>query len=255
MGRLAGSGTHYKLALLDHDGKPTEYEFEFPSVTSIIDAVIAKPRLQHWFYSETVKGLSTVIGKYGAKTPSDEKSLKSLLKTEGQGPYAKRDAAGKKGTDVHEDLETLCAGGDIVETDENFGLGQWWMTKQLKPEDIIASEVPLVSFKHQYAGTVDLVYRDPKTGKLVLCDLKTSKYVFWTQFLQGQAYAEAWEELFGERPQVVSVLQVRPAGSGEGELMDGYQEFTDEEVSFDIFKNALDIYRMLPDNWLPNEME
>lgn len=262
MTRLAGKGRFYTLALVDHQGRVTDYKYEFPSVTSIIDAVVAKPKLMHWYYAQAITGTSELIKKYGGKLPSDPKSLKQLMAQEGHSPYKKRDDAASRGTDVHKDLETLAAGGSIEATPANIGVINWWRDRGLSPEDVIACEVPLVSFEHRYAGTVDLVYKDPETGKVRLADLKTGKYVHWTHFVQGEAYRRAYEEAGGWVDEVTVIhtppvpddlflAMAQQAATGKP----GYEEKVGKDVTFETFKAILEIYSWLPDDWMPEDAE
>lgn len=260
--RLAGKGRHYKLAILDPKGKPTEHEYLFPSVTSVLDAVVAKPKLMHWYYAQALLGTSELLKKYGGKMPTDVKSIKELMAIEGHSPYRKRDEAASRGTDVHSDLETLCAGGEITVTPGNIGVVNWWNDKGLTPSDIIAAEVPLISFKYRYAGTVDLIYKDPATGKTRLTDLKTGKYVHWTHFVQGEAYRQAYEEAGGWVDEV-TVLHTPPmpndqflaAAQQAADGNRGYEEKVSREVTFETFEQILGIYNWLPDDWMPEDAE
>lgn len=264
MARLAGSGRNYTLAILDSNGNVTEHQYPFPSVTSILDAVVAKPKLMHWYYSQAILGMGELIRKYGGKLPADFQSLKQLMGQEKLSPYSKRDSAATRGTDIHKDLELLVKGSKVEPTPENIGVLNWWKDKGLSPEDVIACEVPLVSFKHQYAGTVDLIYKDPETGKTRLTDLKTGKYVHWTHFVQGEAYRQAYEEQGGWVDEV-TVLHTPPmpedkflaaASQASGALPEkGYTEKVARDVDFSVFKAILEIYRWLPGDWMPEDAE
>lgn len=60
-----------------------------------------------------------------------------------------------------------------------------------------------------YAGQVDLVYRNIE-GDLVVCDLKTSKQVSYSYYLQGNAYAKVIEEEIGEPVDKIQVARANP---------------------------------------------
>jgi hypothetical protein len=280
MPRLAGSGSHYnfrvlsirgedaEVAIVDSSGKLTDYkfavpldvigwpepghEFGLPSVTSILDAVIAKPRLMHWYYTKGIEGVADLLKKYGPAMPREAASIKALLKAHKLSPYAYRDAQGVKGNKGHSDLEALVAGKRPALSAENEGLLEWWDNRGLHPSDVVASEVPLASFAHGFAGTVDLIYKDPETGRIVLCDLKTGKYISWTNQLQGVAYKIAYEEQGGV-VDMVSILHVRPQGDSLGKKT--WVEKTDPSITEQTFLSALNIYQALPVNWKPEDVE
>lgn len=243
MPRIAGNKGHYTLGLIDAQGAPTGHIFPFPSVTTIIDAVVATKKLHHWYYTQTVKGVVELLGKYGSNLPTDEASLRSLLTTEGLSPYGVRNKGGERGTSIHDDLEKLVAGKKPRKTKTNAPLLAWWEEKGLKPADIIATEAPLFSFKQGYAGTLDLVYKDPNDGATVLADLKSSKYIVWTHFLQLRAYEMAWLEMGGQPIDRSTIIQASPALERWSEHM-----LTDE-VPADLFQKVLDIYKSLPYEW------
>lgn len=264
MARLAGKGRVYTMCILDHKGNPTDYTYEFPSVTSILDAVVAKPKLMHWYYSSALQGMGELIGKYGGKLPQDFTSLKQLMAQEGHSPYSKRDSAASRGNDIHADLEALAKGETIVGTAENRALVNWWRDKGLTPADVLETEVPLVSFKYRYAGTVDLIYRDPATGKIHLCDLKTGKHIQWTYFVQGEAYRQAYVEAGGHVDEV-TVLHTPPmpsdpivsaAQQAEGSSpVRGWTEKVARDIDFSCFEAILNIYNWLPADWMPDDLD
>jgi len=259
MARLAGNSKHYtieyQVQVLDSKGKPTKYvgavNDKFLSVTSVIDA-IEKPALRDWFYKQGIQGVSELLTKFKDKTPHDYDSLISLMKTQKKGPYYTRDTAAKRGTDIHETFERLLKGENIEVDDDNYGLVSWWSHRGLSPDDIIASEVQLVSLRHRTAGTVDVIYREPETGLVVCCDLKTGRTVQPTYFVQGEAY----KMMVAETPWLdttvdkVTVLHVRPPD----ELPDGWKEYSYPEITEASFLAALELYRALPHAyWNPEE--
>lgn len=241
----------YRLALLDANGQPTAHTFDFPRVTGILDAVVAKPRLQDWYYRKGIEGLVELRKKYGEKLPKDMDSVRSLLYSEGLSPYSAKKKAADTGRSLHKMLESL-AGGKRPVPDSDLGkaLLSWWDSRGLSAADVVALETPLVSFRHAYAGTVDLIYRD-STGQLVLTDLKSGNYVYWTHFLQGNAYKQAWEENGGEAIGRVSVVHVNMEKVKNDEH---WEEVVAPEVTFETFEHVLKIYRELPTNWKPTDI-
>lgn len=252
MGRLAGDNKHYTLGVIDHKGKAhKEYTYDFTSITTVT-GIIEKPSLPGWYYSETLKGMESLLKHYGSNlVKHNTKDLKALLNSHKLGPYHVRNQAATKGTDIHKELELLCKGEDIQTTPETEGLVHFFEDKGLKPEDIIGSEMFLVSFRYRVAGTVDLIYKDPTSHEIVICDLKTGKGVYPSHFVQGQGYRICAEETAGIKADKVTVLHVRPPH----ELERGYEELEFPEITRKSFKAALDVYRALPhDYWEPKEV-
>lgn len=237
---LPGRKHIYRAVKLDDQGNEVlETETKMRSVTTILDIISAK-KLSHWYYLQTVKGFAFLLNKYGDNLPRDEESLRSLLTTEGVSPYGVRNAGGSRGTAVHTDLETLAAGKKVKRvTEHNKPLLDWWEQRELQPKHILATEVQLPSFKYGYAGTIDLVYRDPQDGKVILADLKTSNSIVWTHFLQASAYKQVWEENGGEKVANTTIIHCSKGKFAE----------LDCEVPFEIFLNTLAIYDSLPYDW------
>jgi len=113
-----------------------------------------------------------------------------------QGGYveaiAKRDAAGARGTLVHDAIAALIAGETVQlpeDTDPKAGkfiegFINWWQEFQPK---VIASEIFLVG--DGYAGTCDLIFH--LRGENWIIDYKTSSSVHTSHHLQTAAYATA----------------------------------------------------------------
>ena len=76
---------------------------------------------------------------------------------------------------------------------ENFK--KWKAGHDLEP---IATEVSLISEKHQYGGTLDWTGLIDK--KLSILDLKTGKEVYEDHIIQLISYAQLWLENFPEHP-------------------------------------------------------
>lgn len=111
--------------------------------------------------------------------------------------YEIRNEAGKRGTQVHNAIQNLLAGGNAIR--EQFELEEWWKLNtfkawydEYKPE-ILATEKTLYSKKYRYAGTVDCIIR--LGGKICIVDWKTAKTVHPEYSLQVAAYAYAAREM------------------------------------------------------------
>jgi hypothetical protein len=67
---------------------------------------------------------------------------------------------------------------------------RWWDANRF---EVVATEVPLVSEKYRYGGTLDTILRD-HTGALCLGDWKTSKALYADYLIQISAYGNLWNE-------------------------------------------------------------
>lgn len=72
-----------------------------------------------------------------------------------------------------------------------FSAWQSWF--EATRQEIVATELPLVSEKHRFGGTLDCVIRDKK-GRLALADWKTSGQVHGDYLTQMAAYGLLWNE-------------------------------------------------------------
>lgn len=257
MPRVAGDSSSYTFGVIDWQGNITELKWGLPSVTSILDSVLAKPQLLHWMYSKGLDGVAELSRK-GFKIPGDPKALKQLMGSEKLSPYGMRNAAAAKGRSLHDDLETWCNTGELEVSDRTAGLRAWILARHLTPSDIIQAEQVVVSLAHRYAGTLDIVYRDPQTGRIVLADLKTGNTVQWAHFVQGRAYKIAWEEMgtsipfdgFRDFVDDIRIVHVNKKAGPEG-----WAELSDSTVLDETWLAVLSLYRMLPEKWHPTDAE
>lgn len=198
------ASSRYTVVVTGPDGEVT---YNFPSVTEIIERCVAKPGLHDWYYKEGVKGFSYLAQKYGDKVPSDVKSIHSLMKTEGQSPYAKRDSAAKEGRKIHDAVLALTKGQRPADIPN---LTDYWKARGWRRADILAAEQVVVSFLDRYAGTLDLVYSED--GLVTLSDIKSGE-VRDSHKLQVELYRRAWLEQGGVDIDRLSIIQVPRDGS------------------------------------------
>ena len=134
--------------------------------------------------------------------------------------------------------------GDKVDTDlfspiqvdlaENAVLSFYERASRHKIEPIIC-EIPMVSEKRRYGGTVDCYCM--LDSKPTLLDFKTGKAIYDEYFVQTSAY----RELLLEHGHPVEEIKILRVGRDETE---GFEErsITDSTKYFKIFQNLLDIY-------------
>src|SRR3990167_6167948 len=128
--------------------------------------------------------------------------------SEGRDYRVTRDAAANAGTLAHEMVEAWITGTAVSrdrlvtfarETVDKaaFAFGaftEWAQQTNLK---ITHSEVPLVSEKHRFGGTLDAMLVN---GKLSLGDWKTSNALYHDYLMQLGAYGILWEENYPDQP-------------------------------------------------------
>lgn len=222
MPRAAGDSPTYSYTLRRKgDGEPwwdTREEIHLPSVTTIIHRNLASPALVPWAYRQTIESVEILLEHAHTLLDVTADDLDGLLTENRLRPVDIRDEAATRGTAAHAWLEELATAPAAAYSLNRGGyldaVSSWW--KDRTPV-VMASECLLVSLRHGYAGTADLVWVD-KRGKVVLTDLKTRDNT-WTQayesdLIQLAAYKEAWEEGHpGKKIDRTSVLIAKPNGS------------------------------------------
>lgn len=202
---------------------------EFPSVTTITKLLDKSGPFVGSAWNVMADGVSALskMPQVVIKDWSPD-MVKGFLKAEGFTPWKRRDSAAERGTSVHQFLEELASGReaeaarvyDEATAEEQFfmsGVRAWWDNERPDPTHV---EVPVVSFQHRFAGTVDLGarrWRGPESDvpRLhTLTDLKTSKAIFEDHFIQICGYDIGFEEngLLFDR---LSILRATPDGDYE----------------------------------------
>lgn len=158
-----------------------------PGVTTIIGDGVPKPALINWA-ANTTAGYAVDHWDELANLPPS-KRLDELKKSR----YADKDAAAKRGTEVHALAEKLVAGEEVEVPDALAGHVEAYVKFlddfQVEPVKV---EFVAVSHKYGYAGTADLIADFPTLNKRLLCDLKTNRSgVFGETALQLAAYRYA----------------------------------------------------------------
>lgn len=173
-----------------------------------------------------VPSVTTILSAY----PKDLHFLK-WLKENGEESDQIRDAAGRRGSAVHELTERYDRGEEVSLITEDgrldVGLQEWAMferyvefSKKYNPE-IILNEQNFVSAKLGYAGTVDRII--VLNGKRYLIDIKTSNNLHETYWLQLAAYRELIKEVADLEVDEVAILwlNAKTRTSGKGDAIQG----------------------------------
>lgn len=173
-GRSFGRATHWYVR--------TDTGEKVPGVTTLLKEGLPAPALVGW-------GIRSVA-EYAVNHWDDLAAMQvaDRLKELKGSPYAERDAAAARGTEVHDIAERLARGEEVDVPDELAGhveaavrfLDEW------QPEVVLAERV-CWHLDYGWAGTFDLIARFPD-GRVALLDYKTSKGVYGETAFQLAAY-------------------------------------------------------------------
>lgn len=187
---------------MQYDDGPHTYTVDgviYPSVTKIT-GMLDKPALRHWYVNRSISYISEQI--YPG-VPYDEIQLKEIFKDAKYGGARARDHAATIGKDVHEWIEKhithqIATGKkhDLpmpVHTGMQSSISKFLAWEEKTKPTYLMSEKRMVSIKHTFSGTVDIVYID-ETDCTVIADIKTGKNVYPEHHLQTGGYAVMLKE-------------------------------------------------------------
>jgi hypothetical protein len=177
--RINGSRGHwYKI-----DGKKAD------GVTTLIGKGMPKPALPYWSAKSVAEhvadNLDTVAGMRDMGRDSIIAALKGV-------PWSQRDAAAKRGTEVHSLAEQLIHGAEVEVPDELAGHVESYVKflDEWQPRPVLV-EKTVAHRQWRYSGTFDSVL-DLPDGRRVIADIKTSRSgIFAETALQLAAYRYA----------------------------------------------------------------
>lgn len=169
-------------------GKPTHYyvdanNLKIPGVTTILAQGLPKPALVQW------AGNTTAAYAVDNWDELSDMKLSDRLNALKRAKNAERDAAAKRGTEIHKIAELITNGEEVAVPEEILGhvesyvrfLDEWEPT-------VLHTELVVVNYAVGYAGSLDLIYQLPD-GRVVLADIKTSRSgIFGETALQMTAY-------------------------------------------------------------------
>lgn len=198
-----------------HDG---ETRVPAISVTSALK-VLDKPMLLKWAESCGAEGAIT-LERQGQLTGVHPSQVIDIVRMNGLGMEAKRDAGADRGTAVHSVLE-LWAREETVPNLSDFpaevrgyvqGLCGWLLAAHPKPSSV---ERFVGSLEHCYAGRLDM--RATLDGRDCIVDLKTNPRgrVYDEAHLQARAYALADVECGSPEPEGIVIVAVGEDGGFE----------------------------------------
>lgn len=198
-------------------GKPSHHYVDgngarIPGVTTILSGGMPKPALVGWGIRTVAEYAIDRWDELAAKPPSER--LKELKGS----PYADRDAAANRGTEVHALAEQLVQGIEVDVPDALAGHVESYVRwlDDYQPEPVLV-ERTCYHLGYGWAGTFDSILRFPD-GRLLLCDIKTSNGVYGETAYQLAAYANSTHYLDDAGPQPMpevagcAVIHVRADG-------------------------------------------
>jgi len=205
--------------------------------------------------------VTTILSVY-PKGPAFE----SWLKDVGQSAGIIAQRAADSGSRVHDGIERLIKGEEIVWDDAEFNLEEWKgllkyidFNKRFKP-NVLAAESVVYNTDMGYAGQVDIVCEID--GVRYLLDNKFGNAIYPTYWFQLIAYKHAWEEMHPDLPiDKVGIMWLKAKTRTEGRkgTMQGkgwqiVEPSDTHERLWDIFKKTLDIYKYENPNDAPKNV-
>jgi len=199
-----GKPTHYYV---DADGK------RIPGVTTILNEGLPKPALINWAANATAEAAVNRWDELGGMGPADRLKILKAAR------YEDRDAAAKRGTEVHDLAEKLMLGQEVTVPDELRGHVEAYVRflDEWNPTPIL-TEVTVVNYTHGYAGTLDMVAKFSPGN--VLADIKTTRSGIYGETalqLAAYRYAEVYIGHDGEEhelPDIVDTWAIWVRGDG-----------------------------------------
>ena len=178
-------------------GKPTHYYQDangqkIPGVTTILNEGLPKPALINWAANATAEAAVNRWDELAGMGPADRLKILKAAR------YEDRDAAAKRGTEVHALAEQLMVGREVAVPDELRGHVEAYVRflDEWNPVPVL-TEATVVNYSIGYAGTLDMVF-DCHAGR-VLADIKTTRSgIYGETALQLAAYRYAEVYLTGD---------------------------------------------------------
>ena len=198
-------------------GKPTHYYEDangkrIPGVTTILNEGLPKPALINWAANATAEA---AVNRWDELTDMGPADRLKILKA---ARYEDRDAAAKRGTEVHALAEKLMLGQEVTVPDELRGHVEAYVRflDDWQPEPVL-TEVTVVNYTHGYAGTLDMVM-DCRNQR-VLADIKTTRSGIYGETalqLAAYRYAEVYLTADGEHdlPDIEDTWAIWVRGDG-----------------------------------------
>jgi len=161
-----------------------------PSVTGIIGKGVPKPALPYWSARTVAEYVADHLDAVETWRGMGRSQLIAALK---ETPWAARDAAAVRGTEIHSIGERVIHGEEVEVAPEHAGHVEGYVRflDQFGVEPVL-TECSVGNRGVGYVGRFDAIVRIPSwRDGLILLDLKTSNGVYGETSLQAAAYARA----------------------------------------------------------------
>lgn len=201
-------GHWYKL-----DGKKAD------GVTTLLGDGLRKKAIEAWGIKTVAEYVADNLEDVYAMRSMGREAVVAALK---QSPYSSRDAAAKRGTEVHKLAEQLTHGNEVEVPEELAGHVESYVKflDEWQPKPVLV-EATVASRKWSYCGTLDSVL-DLPDGRRVIADIKTSRSgIFPETALQLAAYRYAEFYVDGQNEKPMADLNITGA-MGIWVRADGY---------------------------------
>ena len=209
-----------RFYLVEIDGKTVH----LPSVTTILEVFPKGPAFLNW------------------------------IKDVGQSAGVIAQKAADSGSRVHNAIEQLIKGEEIVWDDKHFDQGEWEALLKYKDfhdrfaPNVLASETIVYHIEMGYAGQLDIVCEIDNVRWLL--DIKYGNAIYETYWFQLVAYKEAWTQMHPDlQIDEVGIMWLKAHTRTDGKpgtiQGKGWQLVSPKESHdrlFEMFKKTLDIY-------------
>lgn len=194
-----------------------------------------------------VSGVTTILGRF-----KDSGALINWAWKRGRDGldlYGSRDEAADVGSVIHSMVECDIHGTPLPQVPEDYrercdsGFRAWRTWREGRRLEIVATELPLVSEKHRFGGTLDAVGRD--TNGLCILDWKSSNAVYSDYALQLAGYKILWEENHPDMP-VTGGFHLARFSKAHGDMEHRYwPELKEAEEEFLLLVRAYELDKRL----------
>lgn len=207
---------------------------KLPGVTTIIDAVLAKPALVGWAYKRGLDGKELYESRDKAASAG---TLAHLMVERHLNKLPELKLSELTRDNAPDDIKKLMPLSQaIIDKAEGCYLAflQWEDTHKFVMR---VAEIPLVSEKYQFAGTIDIA---AVLGQLCIVDIKTGNGIYTSMKIQVAAYGLLYDENATDiRIQGYHIVRLSEFGGFDHKYCPSLK---DEQ---EIFLNALRIYHIL----------
>ena len=224
---------------------------EFDGVTGAL-GVIAKPALIGWSTREALKSAADALRlRVGQSLTIDDAFIDAVMADARKKPESIKTEAAELGTLAHAFIDEIIHGREPKDIPAAIrapvlAFTEWWFGSGF---DLVAGDTKVASWRYSYGGSLDAVGR--RGNHLVILDWKTSNGIWPEYALQVAAYAQAFEETYGLKPQegiVVRFSKTEPI------------EFETKRVdslprSFAAFHHALELKRKMAEAQFEEKQE